>query len=244
MSALTYIGEWQGVNFSQSWSMTILVWLLTVLFAAVTLGWRFPPSRVAIVLLLLAMALKHLRYMELLGLVSALLIAPSLALHLDRERRPSSEIDHLMAQLSRPANCPGIVISGVVMLVVATFGLRGGNAHPVENTFPAAAIAEIKAQNLEGPVFNSYTFGGSLIFSGIAPFIDGRTELYGDTFVKRYVSAVQVTDNKLPELLSDNGIAWTILPAQTPAAVLMDHLPGWRRLYADSAAAVHVRQSN
>ena len=244
MSALTYIGEWQGVNFSQSWAMTIMIWLLTVLFAALTLGWRFPPIRVAIVLLLLAMALKHLRYMELLGPVSALLIAPSLALHWDRQWAPSSEIDHLMAELSRPANWPGIVIAGVVMMGVGTLGLRDGNAHPVEATFPAAAIAEVKAKHIDGPVFNSYTFGGSLIFSGIAPFIDGRTELYGDTFVKRYISAVQLTDNRLPELLSDNGIAWTILPAQTPAAVLMDHLPGWRRLYADSAAAVHVRQSN
>ena len=135
-----------------------------------------------------------------------------------------------------------MLLLGVVMLVVGTLGLRGGNAHPVEATFPAAAIAEVKAKHIEGPVFNSYTFGGSLIFSGIAPFIDGRTELYGDIFVKRYISAVQVTDNRLPELLSDNRIAWTILPAQTPAAVLMDHLLGWRRLYEDSAAVVHVRE--
>jgi hypothetical protein len=48
----------------------------------------------------------------------------------------------------------------------------------------------------------------------------------------------------LPELLSDNGIAWTIFSPQTPAAVLMDHLAGWRRLYADSAAVVHVHGSN
>jgi hypothetical protein len=26
-----------------------------------------------------------------------------------------------------------------------------------------------------------------------------------------------------------------------PAVVLLDHLPGWRRLYADDIAVVHVR---
>jgi len=48
MTALTYIGEWQGVNFSQSWSAVFLIWLLAVLFAALSRGWRLPPTRIAI----------------------------------------------------------------------------------------------------------------------------------------------------------------------------------------------------
>jgi hypothetical protein len=31
-----------------------------------------------------------------------------------------------------------------------------------------------------GRVFNDYDFGGYLIANGVAPFIDGRTELYGE----------------------------------------------------------------
>jgi hypothetical protein len=33
-----------------------------------------------------------------------------------------------------------------------------------------------------------------------------------------------------------------LLPPNRPAVVLLDHLPGWRRLYADDVAAVHVRE--
>ena len=31
-------------------------------------------------------------------------------------------------------------------------------------------------------------------------------------------------------------------PADLPAVVLLDHLSGWRRLYADDIAVVHVRE--
>jgi hypothetical protein len=241
MTALTYIGEWQGVNFSQSWSAVFLIWLLTVLFAALSLGWRLPPTRIVMLLLLLTLALKHLRYMELLGVVSALLLAPALAAQLGRRAVVASKIDRLMAELARPANWRGAVISGAI-LVAITLALRGGSPQPVDATFPAAAVAEVKANHIEGPVFNSYTFGGCLIFSGVSPFIDGRAELYGDTFVKRYVDAVNLTDDQFPELLNDYGISWTIFPPTTPAVVLLDHLPGWRRLYTDSGAVVHIRQ--
>jgi hypothetical protein len=33
-----------------------------------------------------------------------------------------------------------------------------------------------------------------------------------------------------------------LLHPKTPAVVLLDHLPGWRRLYADDIAVVHVRE--
>ena len=93
---------------------------------------------------------------------------------------------------------------------------------------------------VEGPVFNDYAFGGYLIFAGIKPFIDGRY-FYGDAFIKRYFDAAFVLSDELPRLLAEYHIAWTLLGAKTPAVVLLDHLPGWRRLYADDIAAVHVR---
>jgi len=42
-------------------------------------------------------------------------------------------------------------------------------------------VAELKKYNFTR-VFNDYDFGGYLIASGVAPFIDGRTELYGEKF--------------------------------------------------------------
>jgi hypothetical protein len=47
--------------------------------------------------------------------------------------------------------------------------------------------------------------------------------------------------NELPQLLDRYNSAWTLIAPERPAAILLDHLPGWRRLYADDIAVVHVR---
>ena len=95
--------------------------------------------------------------------------------------------------------------------------------------------------HIEGAVLNDYGFGGYLIFSGRRPFIDGRAELYGDAFIRRYTEAVLLTSDDLPEILRQYRIAWTLLEPSRPAVRLLDRLPGWRRLYADDVAVVHAR---
>jgi len=88
---------------------------------------------------------------------------------------------------------------------------------------------------LTGPVFNDYEFGGYLIFSGIAPFVDGRTDVYGDAFLKR-----AATPNELPALLEQYAVAWTLLDPSDARTALLDHLPGWRQVYGDDIAVVHA----
>jgi hypothetical protein len=47
--------------------------------------------------------------------------------------------------------------------------------------------------------------------------------------------------DELPKLLDAYSISWTLIAPERPAALLLDHLPGWRRLYDDDVAVVHVR---
>jgi hypothetical protein len=89
---------------------------------------------------------------------------------------------------------------------------------------------------------NSYDFGGYLIANGIPTFIDGRTELYGGPFTLRYQNAVTLADlNDFVALLDKYKIDATLFWPGTPANAFLDRLPGWRRLYADDVAVVHIR---
>ena len=45
----------------------------------------------------------------------------------------------------------------------------------------------------------------------------------------------------LDDILAGDAIAWTIFPPDAGIVGLMDREPGWRRLYADSVAVIHVR---
>jgi hypothetical protein len=73
---------------------------------------------------------------------------------------------------------------------------------------PSAAVQFVKDHRLGGPVFNDYESGGYLIFSGIAPFMDGRAGMYGDAFLKR-----AATPSEMPALLEKYAVVWTCVDA-------------------------------
>jgi hypothetical protein len=108
-------------------------------------------------------------------------------------------------------------------------------------TTPATALAAARAQALAGPVFNSQSFGGYLIFRGVPTFIDGRIELYGNDFLRRYVAAASGSEPVLGALLRQYRVGWTLLLPGEPAVGLLDRMPGWRRVYAGADAVIHQR---
>jgi hypothetical protein len=107
----------------------------------------------------------------------------------------------------------------------------------------ASALAAAARTRLDGPVFNAEGFGGYLTFRGIPSFIDGRAELYGNAFLDQYLAAEGGSEQALAALLDAYGITWTLLAPQQGAVARVDALPGWRRVYADAIAVVHVRSA-
>ncbi|MGH6715922.1 MAG: hypothetical protein ACREDC_07015, partial [Bradyrhizobium sp.] len=80
------------------------------------------------------------------------------------------------------------------------------------------------------------------ISRGIKPFIDGRAELYGEKFVMEFFDAVEARNvDDLLRMLDHYRIDATLLVATSPAAQVLDHIPGWKRIYADKVAVIFVR---
>src|SRR6516225_4306896 len=64
---------------------------------------------------------------------------------------------------------------------------------PPSRNSPMKAVVELKELNLKH-VFNDYDFGGYQIAHGVATFIDGRTELYGEKFFIDHSAASGLTE--------------------------------------------------
>src|SRR5262249_12441611 len=150
-----------------------------------------------------------------------LLVAPALA---PRLRDPGFALPPRLAALAAPL-ATGTLAAALLIAGGATWWRRD-LAHDRSRFTPARAVAAVAENRIEGAVLNDFNFGGYLIFSGIAPFIDGRVEVYGDAFLRRYSNLDQ-----LPALLSEYRIAWTLFVPGTARVALMDALPGWRRLH-------------
>jgi hypothetical protein len=107
---------------------------------------------------------------------------------------------------------------------------------------PVAAVAELKKLNV-ARVFNDYDFGGFLIANGVAPFIDGRTELYGEKFFVDHNAASGLMEpENLFRLLDDYKIEATLMRTQSAATKLLDHVDGWQKIYSDDIATIHLRK--
>ena len=94
-----------------------------------------------------------------------------------------------------------------------------------------------------GNVFNSYAFGGYLIFSGIPTFIDGRIPPYTDNFVRKYFEALNLADIKDAfQMLEYYNIGWVILrPTEHLAKALAENTL-WNEVYSDKYSIVFVRR--
>ena len=226
MQGLAFIGEWQASDFSKPSALALA--LLTALFVLGSGKMKVPPLRLLLLLGLVWLALSHTRHQMLLGVTAPILLASSLAKSWPAREQPSS-------RLFAP-------VAGV--LLVAMIGAR--LALPAVRTdgpvTPASALAHVPQSLRQTPVLNGYGFGGYLIWGGVKVYIDSRADLYGDTFLQNYSRIITPDRDALAAALAARRIGWTILPSQAPVAKLMDTMPGWKRLYSDRFAAVHVRE--
>lgn len=133
-----------------------------------------------------------------------------------------------------------------VVLIGAVAGLR--IALPAErgddDSTPGAAFGRVPAAIVHAPVLNEPRFGGYLIFNDVRPFIDSRSALYGESFRQRYDRMMRPDGALLKAALARYHIRWTILAPDNPAVRIMDSMTGWRRLYSDRFAVVHIKNGD
>ena len=107
---------------------------------------------------------------------------------------------------------------------------------------PVTALSHVPPSIARTPVFNQYSLGGYLMFIGVRPFIDGRADMYGDAFMTNYGRIVTDQDiAALQQTFAKYGVVWTVFAPGHPFNAFLDELPGWRLLYQDKFAVVHVR---
>ena len=110
-------------------------------------------------------------------------------------------------------------------------------------TLPVEAVAYLNRARPPGPIFNTYNWGGYLIYA--APeypvYVDGRTDLYGDSFLTRYLQVA--TGARGWQADFDNyGINVALVETSGALADNLRERPGWTVAYEDSLAAVFVRE--
>lgn len=136
------------------------------------------------------------------------------------------------------------------LLIFSLSAAALGNAYAastpdkVEKNYPTAAIAWMKTNRPQGPMFNSYNLGGYLLWTlpEYPVFIDGRADLYGDELIHEWMEISNGTDSGLA-LLEERGIQIILLE---PEHGLIPRLnpQEWRQVYADDKIIIYQKNKS
>ena len=239
----TYIQEWASPNFHQTqyWPFALL---LLGTAAAMALSQR--PVDLTDLLLFGSFGLAGLvsaRHIPLFAVVAT----PVLTRHL--VKGPAGKFLSRF-QLSTPSRSGGLAVLNWALLLVIGMGcaLRcaqviGNNPRALREFYPMAALDYVEKSGLgQTRMYNSYNWGGYLLWRGYEVFIDGRADVYGDDFINEYLLAYRVrSDWRKP--LDKYGADYVLIESRASFATLLEESLDWEQVYRDEVAVIFVRSN-
>ena len=228
---LSRIGEFQSFDFHSAGAMQIIATLILGIIGGTLALTQKRPHHFALAILVTAMALRSARALPL----SALLLLPIANAAVGQALSPaySSFLAYAANLRALDARFRGLALAPFIL--IAAFYLTPAAGFPPDQ-FPVAAYSHIPPG---ARLFAPDKFGGYLIYrsnGALKVFFDGRSDLYGADFLKRYSRLVQVRPGWRAYWESFH-FTHALLPADTPLLPALEQL-GWRPLYADKTATL------
>lgn len=234
-----FIQEWQSPNFKipQTWPFLIMVVALLG-FASITqkrLAW----SDISLAVGTMLLALWAGRNIA----VFAVAATPTLS------RLVDAYLDQRGWQLRPMKTVKGarLLINWILLIVVLIGGLTKiasdllpENVEEIQTEFlPLKAVNYLEENPPDGNLFNSYNWGGVLMFllPDIPVFVDGRTDLYGDDFLRAYFRSY-LGASDWQDILEKYDIQTVILEDENALATLLREAETWQIVYQDDQAII------
>ncbi len=115
----------------------------------------------------------------------------------------------------------------------------------IAESYPVAAADYIRTNNLPGPLFNSFPWGGFLTWylPEYPVAIDGRADLYGPDFNVHYAKVMNFEEH-YSTFSPLNEARVILLENNSHMAVALASVPGYKTAYSDNVAVVLVRDQS
>jgi hypothetical protein len=227
------IREWQPMPFNIVGGKLFLAIVLGLFLAQLMAPFKLKVFEVAMLFGGIVMACLHVRFLLLFVPFSAPILAVMVARWLPPYDRKK---DHFLLN--------AILMAGAAVAIASYFPKRADLEKITSESFPVRAVQYLRQHPVQGPVFNSYGYGGYLV--GMLPeqkvFIDGRGDLYEDAGV--FGEYLEVSNLKAGafEVLRAHGIEACLLDRKEPLATVLDALPDWEQRYSDGVSVLFVRR--
>jgi len=251
-----FIQEWQSPDFHQVWQQPFIVLLLLTVLALARAGRRADFTDLALLAMWTIGALLAGRNIAIFALVAVPIFVRygTIAWNQQLEGwRDGTWAEPLLRKASQPlasSKALGALNWLLLILIVVAALVKiyqplapGAVDRATREALPVEAVAAVHELHPAGPLFNSYNWGGYLIFTlwpDYPVFVDGRTDLYDEAFLRQYVR-IYMADDGWQDSLDQHGIQLVLLETNSVVAKFLRMEPIWQEAYRDDMATVFIR---
>jgi len=241
---IAHVAEWVSVDFHDLRGKMVLVLVFGLLLGALFRNRRWNLAELLILLFALYSGLTYIRFLVLLGIVAA----PVLAKQLD------------FFPLYRPADeTPRVNVAVIILLVGLMVWFWPSNAKigaSVEETYPSGVVGYLKSHPLQGNSLNFYLWGGYLEWHApsLKTFVDSRVDIfeYAGVF-EDYLSLMgaDTTQHRPDAILNKYNVRYVLFPPSDSRNPLhtggglvytLEQDPHWKMLYKDNTCVLLEKQ--
>jgi hypothetical protein len=243
-----FIAEWQSPNFHQSIIQPFLVMLLLLLTAIARSGKRVDWTDLALVGAWTTLSFFAVRYVAIFALIATPILVRYGQLALEAQFGPLA-----LGQKRRLPNAfyflnwilLSMVLVGALAQMIVTLSPASIQRAESER-FPTEAVRFIRETQPAGPMFNSYNFGGYLIYHlwpDYQVFVDGRTDLYDDQFLRTYLQTALALPGWQAQI-DQAGIRLILVEPNSPLAIVLQNTSDWKQIFEDKQAVIFQKQAS
>jgi hypothetical protein len=232
-----FIQEWFSPDFHLAiWQP--LAWLFLALIGFGMLGKiTISPTSILLTLVFGYAALRSMRNIPLFAIVAIPVLSEQIGSLV--KIRPDNRTPSRLLRLAVP------VLMACVVLVVGVRYVQVVREQPTTEAkiFPKAAVDWLLENQPEGNLFNSYGWGGYLIwrtYPEYRVYIDGRADVYGDSFIYDYMSIYRA-ESGWQDKLKNEGIQTVLVETDAPLANMLLQSSAWHIVFTDKTSTIFMR---
>jgi hypothetical protein len=243
---MDHVGEFMSPDFHEPTPFKYFLFLVIIVLAISKK--KINLIELLLILMFTNMSLFSVRYIPLFSIVAAPILLRQfrsllnqsngiIANFLKKRSDSISETDALGKGYLWPC-------AAVVLVIVLAMGEIIEFKFGEENN-PVGAVEFIKAEHLQGNMFNNDEFGDYIIYDTwpeYKVFVDGRSDMYGVDILKEYLKVISVKPG-WDEVLKKYDMNWIIYNANSALSVFLMEREDWKMIYADKVANIFVKNT-
>lgn len=233
-----YIQEWFSPDFHQTEWLPFALLIVALVFTTLLARARVPLAHVLLVCLFALAGLRSVRNIPLFAVIAIPILSAQLAawIPLRASKRPTPRSMRIINTM--------IVAFIALAALVRVGGVLANQANVERAKYPAAAVEWIQKNRPAPNLYNSYGWGGYLIwklYPDYLVYIDGRADVHGDVFIEDFLNIYRASPG-WEDKLTEKNVRLVLIEPDAPLAKALAADSSWVQVFSDSQSVIYQKK--